>query len=107
MNELINVAIFRRLIKFAFRSQATIGNYRSMRVRGKVHSNRPTIISSIREQPPGAPEALALLFADDVEMITRWAQKNYPQGALITEWDWSFEMGLPINPVLYNYLTFV
>ncbi len=54
----------------------------------------------------GLPEALALLFAHDVKMVTRRSQSMNLHSSLTAAWDWSKKWDLPINPTKCNYLTF-
>ncbi len=55
--------------------------------------------------PPDVLEALTLLFADDVKMVTRRSQSMNLHSSLTATWDWSKKWDLPINPAKYNYLT--
>ncbi len=45
-----------------------------------------------------ALETLALLFTDDVKMVTPLTQKMNLRSSLIAAWDWSQVSNLPINP---------
>ncbi len=50
-------------------------------------------------------EALELLFADDVKLVTRRTQNLNLHRSLTATWDWLKKWGLPINPAKCNYLT--
>ncbi len=50
-------------------------------------------------------KALALLFADDVKMVTPQSQSMNLHSFLTAAWDWSKKWDLPINPTKCNYLT--
>ncbi len=52
-----------------------------------------------------ALEALTLLFADDVQLITPRKQNMHIHRPRIVAWDWSQKWDLPINPAKCNYLT--
>ncbi len=47
---------------------------------------------------PDVLETLALLFADEVKMVTRWSQRMNLHRSLTAAWDWSKTWDLPINP---------
>ncbi len=53
---------------------------------------------------PDAFEALTLLFADDLRMVTLRTQNINLHSPLIAEWDWSQKWDLLINPTKCNYL---
>ncbi len=52
-----------------------------------------------------ALEALTLLFADDVKMVTPRPQSMKLHTSLIAAWDWSQKWDLPTNPAQCNYPT--
>ncbi len=54
---------------------------------------------------PDVLEALTLLLADDVKMMTRRSQSMDLHSSLTIAWDWSKKWDLSINPTKYNYLT--
>ncbi len=54
---------------------------------------------------PNILEALVLLFADDVKMVTRRIQNMNLHKSITAEWDWSKKWDLKINPSKCNYLT--
>ncbi len=54
---------------------------------------------------PYAFEALTLLFADDLKMVTLRTQNNNLYSSLTAEWGWSQKLDLLINPTKCNYLT--
>ncbi len=54
---------------------------------------------------PNVLKALALLFADDVKMVTRRSHSMNLHSSLAAAWDWSKKWDLPINPSKCNYLT--
>ncbi len=54
---------------------------------------------------PDDLEALTLLSAGDVKMVTRWAQNISLYCSLFAAWVWSEKWSLPVNPVKCNYLT--
>ncbi len=54
---------------------------------------------------PTVLEALALLFAADVEMLIQWTQNMNLHSSHIAARDWSQKWDLPINPTKCNYLT--
>ncbi len=47
-------------------------------------------------------EALSLLFADDVKMVTGRTQNMNLHISLTDAWDWSKKWDLPINPTKCN-----
>ncbi len=53
----------------------------------------------------GALEALALLVADDVNVVTPRTQNMNLHSSRIAAWDWSQKWDQPITPVKCNYLT--
>ncbi len=56
---------------------------------------------------PDALEALTLLLADAVKMVTRRTQNMNLHSSFIAEWDWwKKKWNLPSNPVKCNYLIF-
>ncbi len=55
---------------------------------------------------PDVLEALTLLLADDIKMVTRRSQSMNLHSSLTAAWDWSQKWDLPINPTKSNlYLT--
>ncbi len=52
---------------------------------------------------PDAVEALTLLFADDIKMVTRRTQNMNLHSSITAAWDWSKKWDIPINPAKYNY----
>ncbi len=52
-----------------------------------------------------ALEALTLVFADDVKMVTPRTQNMNLHSSLIAPWNWSQKWDLPANPAKCNYLT--
>ncbi len=54
---------------------------------------------------PDAFEALTLLFADDVKIVTRPTQNMNLHSSLTAAWDWLKKWDLPINLSKCNYLT--
>ncbi len=52
-----------------------------------------------------ALEALKLLFADDVKLVTGRTQNMNPHRSLTAAWDWLKKWDLSINPAKCNYLT--
>ncbi len=54
---------------------------------------------------PDVPEALTLLFAEDVKMVTRRSQSMNLRSSLTAARDWSKKCDLPINPTKCYYPT--
>ncbi len=54
---------------------------------------------------PDVPEALMLLFVDDVKMVTWRTQKMNLHCSLTGAWGWSKKWDLPVDPAKRNYLT--
>ncbi len=65
----------------------------------------PLLFLLFLNDPPNVLEALTLLFADDVEVVTQWSQSMNLHSSLIAAGDWSNKWGLHINPTKCNYLT--
>ncbi len=63
----------------------------------------PLLVLLFMNDLPDILEALTLLFADDVKMVTPQTQNINPHSSLIAAWDWSQKWDLPTNPTKCNY----
>ncbi len=65
----------------------------------------PLLVFLFANDLPEVLEALTLLFADDVKMVTRRSQSMNLHRSLTAAWDWSKKWDLPINLTKCKYLT--
>ncbi len=53
---------------------------------------------------PSVINVIALLFADDVKMVSPRSQSNFLQSSNYNVWNWSINWDLPINTTKCNYI---
>ncbi len=71
----------------------------------RVHMISSLLLLLFVNDLPDALEALTLLFADNVNMVTRRTQEMSLHSSLSVSWDRSMKLDLLINPARSNYLT--